>query len=88
MTQRSIENCKLKIENLLVGGGVAANSELRKRLAGVVERVYFPPPGLYGDNAAMIGIAASFAAQRGEFVKNLNSVDRLPRWRIDKPKLE
>ena len=74
---------RYQIKDLLVGGGVAANAELRKRLSELSERVHFPTKGLYGDNAAMIGIAAGFKAERGEFVKDLNSVDRLPRWRID-----
>ncbi len=71
------------IRDLLVGGGVAANAELRERLSKLSERVHFPAQGLYGDNAAMIGIAAGFKAARGEFVKDINLVDRLPRWRID-----
>jgi N6-L-threonylcarbamoyladenine synthase len=49
---------------LVVGGGVAANSELRERLAalsgtrGVVVKI--PPPELCTDNAAMIASAARF----------------------------
>jgi N6-L-threonylcarbamoyladenine synthase len=50
--------------SLAVGGGVAANSELRERL-GALEReagvrVKIPPPALCTDNAAMIGSAARF----------------------------
>lgn len=87
VVKKSIEHCALSIEHLLVGGGVIANQELRKRLEKLGQelnlKVYFAPMELTGDNAAMIGIAASFKAERGEFVKDLNSVDRLPRWRID-----
>ena len=37
---------------------------------------------LYGDNAAMIGIAAYFKAQRGEFIE-VNAIDRNPNAKID-----
>ena len=52
------------LERLAIGGGVAANSELRARLesecaAGGV-RLYSPPLALCTDNAAMIGAAARF----------------------------
>ena len=71
---------------LFVGGGVIANQELRKRLSKLGEelnlKVCFAPMELTGDNAAMIGIAACFKAERGEFT-DPNKIDRLPRWRID-----
>lgn len=78
---------KYPTRDLLVGGGVAANQTLRNELEklglelGI--NVHFPAKGLYGDNAAMIGIAASFKAAKKQFVKDFDSVDRLPRWRID-----
>jgi len=67
-----IENCELKIENLLVGGGVSANIEVRKRIRQMCKkynmRASFPhSKKLTGDNAAMIGVAAYFKYQRGEF---------------------
>ncbi len=78
-----------QVNDLLVGGGVAANQELRTRLKALGGKanlnVYPPAKGLYGDNAAMIGIAARFKADRNDFVKDMNTVDRLPRWRIDQP---
>jgi N6-L-threonylcarbamoyladenine synthase len=49
---------------LAVGGGVAANSELRARLALLCEQrgvlLKIPPPALCTDNAAMIASAARF----------------------------
>ena len=49
---------KKKVKTLLMGGGVAANSNLRNRLAQEAQRheieVYFPPLNLCLDNAAMI----------------------------------
>ena len=73
--------------DLLVGGGVAANMELRKRLRSLGKemgvKMHFPYSlKLCGDNAAMIGVAAGFKAQRGEF-SNPDKIDRLPRWRVD-----
>ncbi len=49
---------------LAVGGGVAANSELRRGLASICERrgvaLKVPPPQLCTDNAAMIASAARY----------------------------
>jgi tRNA N6-adenosine threonylcarbamoyltransferase len=50
-----------KLDRLAVGGGVAANGELRRRLAGLGVSVHVPPRVLCTDNAAMIGAAALFA---------------------------
>jgi N6-L-threonylcarbamoyladenine synthase len=49
------------IDRLAVGGGVAANGELRRRLQGIGANVHVPPRVLCTDNAAMIGGAARFA---------------------------
>lgn len=49
---------KKKIKTLLIGGGVSANRALRSRLAATAAplgiEVFFPPPGMYTDNAAMV----------------------------------
>jgi len=75
-----------KPSTLLVGGGVAANVQLRDRLRKLGKEfgisVYFPyAQKLTGDNAAMIGIAAYFKAQREEFT-DANKVDRNPRLKL------
>lgn len=49
------------LDRLAVGGGVAANGELRRRLQGLGTSVHVPPRVLCTDNAAMIGGAARFA---------------------------
>jgi N6-L-threonylcarbamoyladenine synthase len=50
-----------KLDRLAVGGGVAANGELRQRLRALGASVHVPPRVLCTDNAAMIGGAARFA---------------------------
>jgi N6-L-threonylcarbamoyladenine synthase len=50
-----------KLDRLAVGGGVAANGELRRRLARLDANVHVPARILCTDNAAMIGGAARFA---------------------------
>jgi tRNA N6-adenosine threonylcarbamoyltransferase len=53
-----------KLQRLAIGGGVAANSELRTSLGELVGdlgvRLWTPPIELCTDNAAMIGAAARF----------------------------
>ena len=48
------------IERLAIGGGVAANSELREAVAALGVPVWVPPLELCTDNAAMIAGAARF----------------------------
>jgi N6-L-threonylcarbamoyladenine synthase len=48
------------IERLAIGGGVAANSELREAVTGLGVPVWVPPVELCTDNAAMIAGAARF----------------------------
>jgi N6-L-threonylcarbamoyladenine synthase len=81
-----ISNFQFPISNLLVGGGVSANIELRKRLRKIGKkygiRVFFPySKKLTGDNAAMIGIAASFKYDRNEFTE-VDKIDRSPNLKI------
>jgi N6-L-threonylcarbamoyladenine synthase len=70
LTKRTIA-CALdyNLKTIAVGGGVAANSGLRKHLqAAAAEhnlRVLFPPMKFCTDNAAMIGCAAADHLSRG-----------------------
>jgi N6-L-threonylcarbamoyladenine synthase len=48
------------LERLAIGGGVAANSELREAVAGLDATVWVPPVELCTDNAAMVAGAARF----------------------------
>ena len=59
--ERALERTGL--ERLAVGGGVAANGELRRRLRSLGASVHIPEPALCTDNAAMIASAARFGEQ-------------------------
>lgn len=58
-----------EVKQIILAGGVAANTGLRKGLAAAVEkefsdvRLVIPPLSLCGDNAAMIGAAAFLDAE-------------------------
>ena len=88
-----IDSLMIKFEKAIVkhsprmafcGGGVLANVNLRRSIRKICRRynitALFPyNERLYTDNAAMIGVAAFFKAQRGEFwEKSFDELDRLP----------
>jgi N6-L-threonylcarbamoyladenine synthase len=82
-----IRDSKFKVKNLLIGGGVSANVELRKRLRKLCKQydleMSFPySEKITGDNAAMIGIAAYFKSLREEFI-NPDIIDRDPNLKIN-----
>jgi len=60
-----------RLRTVVVSGGVAANSRLRKKMTSQGRRegvrVLFPSPALCTDNAAMIAGAACHLLKRGEF---------------------
>jgi N6-L-threonylcarbamoyladenine synthase len=60
-TERALE--RTGIDRLAVGGGVAANGELRRRLHELGVSLHVPPRALCTDNAAMIASAARYAEQ-------------------------
>jgi N6-L-threonylcarbamoyladenine synthase len=68
---------------ILLGGGVLASTRLQERISKETDRLGIPCHLPYRrefltDNAGMIAVAASFKAKRGEFVANLDEVDRVP----------
>ncbi len=78
-----------KVNAVAFGGGVSANRELKKRTRRLLKKhglpLYFPPlPYLSTDNAAMIGVAAYYKAQKGIFLMDPEVLDRVPRANLDR----
>ncbi len=75
---------KDKSKKLVVGGGVSANSQLRKRLQEESEKngfeVYFPEMSLSGDNGAMIASEGYFQIISG---RGLADMDLTPKPNIN-----
>lgn len=73
---------KCGVKKIALAGGVAANAPLRERVKTVAEEKGFefncPSLSLCTDNAAMIGCAAFFEAEKGNFADmSLNAVPSL-----------
>ena len=78
---------KYQPKTLLASGGVLSNLELRKRLRKLAKEkdlpIFMPvKKWLNTDNAAMIGVVAYYKAMRGEFVEDIEKLDRDPRMGI------
>ena len=62
-----------KINQIVIGGGVSANSEIRKQLKylSIIKKwdLFLPPVEYTTDNAAMIGIAAYYKLKKKRFGK-------------------
>lgn len=85
-----------QIAEIWLGGGVAANTKLRQMIRETIKdyepsdnsknpNIIFRTPftnRLCMDNAAMIGLVANYKFERKEFVDNLESLERIPRWKI------
>ena len=70
LTRKALDAASsLGIEDLLIGGGVAANSRLRamatERAAALGIRVRVPRPGLCTDNGAMVAALGAELVARG-----------------------
>ena len=82
MVQRTIEAVKrYKVNGIILGGGVAANSHLRAEMhkRAPVE-VVVPRPGLCTDNGAMMGAAGFFHFRDG--IRSQWDVDVMPSLRL------
>ncbi|GAB4218972.1 MAG: tRNA (adenosine(37)-N6)-threonylcarbamoyltransferase complex transferase subunit TsaD [Candidatus Microgenomates bacterium] len=83
-TEKAIKQTGIK--NLCLVGGVSANLYFRKLFRQLVNKyhgqVLFPSfKYLTGDNAAMIGVVASYKAEKKIFV-DVEKIDRLPRMNL------
>ena len=69
----------LKINRVVIGGGVAANSEIRRVLNDMSIssdwEIFIPPLEYTTDNAAMIGIVAYYKLKKNELGEMYQSVD-------------
>ena len=70
-------------KQIVLGGGVINNLTIRKEVRKTARKfglsVYIPySKKLLTDNAAMVGVCAWYQAQRGDFVKDIGSLDRQP----------
>ncbi len=75
------------VTGVSIGGGVGNNKYIRNVIRKVVKdlglRLYLPyTKKLYADNAGMIGVAAYFKYQKGEWVKDVDRLDRQPGLRL------
>jgi len=68
--------------DVVISGGVACNSYLRKRMQEEVEKnggcIYLPPPVLCTDNAGMVGACAYFRFIQGKY--GADDFDARSRW--------
>lgn len=73
-------------KSIILGGGVAANIELRTAIKKECTRFglihLIPPPNLATDNGAMIALAGYFNFQAGKAIKNWDRLEANPNLRI------
>lgn len=70
LVEKTISACGMnRVKRIVIGGGVAANSVLRKKFYDAAKfsdvRVYFPKKEYCMDNAAMIGFLGEELYKRG-----------------------
>ena len=77
----------LKVKNVLLAGGVAANLALRQQLGQQLKKdlpesgYYIPPPYLCTDNASMIALAGYFRAKKNDFIP-WQTLEANPNWEL------
>ena len=69
-----------KAKSVLIGGGVAANEELRAQFKKTFSDIplFIPPVELCGDNAVMIGVAGYYRFKNGGVAKNMEELKAQP----------
>jgi len=84
LCEHTIEGAiKCKVKTIALAGGVASNSDLRRKMSEMCEKrgigIIYPPPILCTDNAAMIACAGFYAYKNGDLADlSLNAVPNLP----------
>ena len=74
---------EFEINNIIVGGGVSANSLLRKKLSEINNiNLYLPKLKYTGDNAAMIGYLAVVKIETNKIKKSTLELDAVSRREI------
>ncbi|OHA66478.1 MAG: tRNA (adenosine(37)-N6)-threonylcarbamoyltransferase complex transferase subunit TsaD [Candidatus Wildermuthbacteria bacterium RIFCSPHIGHO2_02_FULL_49_9] len=74
--------------SIILGGGVSANSELRKQLKRKVKeekfkvQLFFPAPQLATDNGIMPCLAGYFALQSGNYLKDPRPIEAHPNLKL------
>jgi len=81
-TSKAVQQYQAK--SVIIGGGVAANDELRKQLRSKLKEVTLiaPPKQLSTDNGAMIAVTGYFNMMRKKLPKNPQSIEANPNLRI------
>lgn len=83
-TERALEQEKL--QHLVLGGGVACNSGVRKAMAELAAQknisLVIPSPALCADNAAMLGVAADYYLGHGR--NDMLTMDAVATWPLDR----
>ena len=73
---------------LVVAGGVACNSGLRREMSRMASdkgvELFIPSPALCADNAAMVAVPGDYYLSR--LVATVNGFDALPSWPLDRIK--
>ena len=67
-----------KLEQLVVGGGVAANQYIRERFEKDLEgiKIFFPPISKCTDNGAMVAVAGYYRLKKEQSQK----IEIKPKW--------
>lgn len=85
-TSRALE--MTGIRRLVVAGGVACNSALRRDMSQLAENrgveLYIPSPALCADNAAMVAVPGNYYLSHR--IAPVNGFDALPSWPLDRIK--
>ncbi len=75
---------QMECRDLVVAGGVGANTQLRKKLTAMATtrgyRVHYPPIELCTDNGAMIAFAGALRLLQSDLTSTIGVFDIKPRW--------